>query len=98
MASENISDNRSSAVASPLFNLKPSDVLNNLRTAMSSGNLAAAEDALNVLANCNDEKAHAIGFNEYMSGLSNKTASKKTLTTRRSNNLTDRCMPVLSNP
>jgi len=78
MATENLSDNRSSAVASPLFNLKPSDVLNNLRVAMSSGNLHAAEDALNVLANCGDEKAHAIGFNEYMSGLTNKTASKQT--------------------
>ena len=43
---------------------------------MADCNLNKAEDALNVLKDCGDMKAYAIGFNLYKDGLSmNKTAS-----------------------
>lgn len=74
LSKDNMTDARAAATASPQFGLKPSDLLNNLRTAMSSANYLAAEDALNILKQSGDEKAYAIGFEVYLSGL-NKTAS-----------------------
>ena len=76
LLSENASDNRATATASPLFGLKPSDVLNSLRAAMADNNLEKAEDALNVLANSGDEKAYATAFEIFRNGLS-KTASSQ---------------------
>lgn len=69
----NSSDYKAAAAASPQFGSKPSDVLNNLRKAIAEENYAAAEDALNVLANSGDEKAHAMGFQIYADGLAGNT-------------------------
>ncbi len=85
----NSSDFKAAAAASPLFNLKPSEVLNNLRDALKDNNYAKAEDSLNVLANCGDEKAYAIAFNAYMTGLSqnkqeNLTKCAHIMTTKHS--------------
>jgi hypothetical protein len=66
----NQSDYKVAAAASPLFGLKPSDLLNNIRQAVDEGNHAKAEDALNVLANMGDEKAYAHGFHAFLNGLS----------------------------
>ena len=78
LVSENKSDSKIASVASVMSTLKPSEILNNLRTALADGNHAKAEDALNVLANGNDEKAYATGFQIYMSSLAGiKTASTK---------------------
>jgi len=68
----NATDFKAAASASPLFGLKPSDILNNLREALAEGNNAKAEDALNVLANTGDTKAYATGFQILMQGLSGK--------------------------
>lgn len=65
----NETDYKVAAVASPQFNLKPSDLVNNIRVAMSEGNLAKAEDALNVLSRTGDNKAYAAGFSVFASGL-----------------------------
>src|SRR5579859_2080857 len=46
----NASDFKAAAVASPQFQLKASDLLNNLRKYLAEGNLVGAEDVLNVLA------------------------------------------------
>lgn len=75
---QNSSDFRAAAGASYLSALKPSEVLQNLRTALAENNHAKAEDALNVLANSGDTKAYAIGFQTYMQGLGNKTAAPQT--------------------
>ena len=75
LAATNATDYKAAAVASPSYNLKPSEVLGNLRQALVDGNLASAEDALNVLANSDDTKAYATGFQLYMNGLSGKTAT-----------------------
>jgi len=70
----NESDFKAAASASPLFGLKPSDLINNIRTAVAEGHTAKAEDALNVLANTGDEKAYATGFQIFLQGLGSKTA------------------------
>lgn len=76
LVSENKFDVKVAAVASTMSTLKPSEVINNLRDAMNDGNHAKAEDALNVLANCGDQRAYDTGFQIYMEGLSGvKTAT-----------------------
>ena len=69
----NQTDYKAAAAASPLFGLKPSDLIDNIRKAAQEGNLAQAEDALNVLAGSGDTKAYATGFHVYASSL-NKPA------------------------
>lgn len=73
----NQTDFKAAAVASPQFKLKPSDLIRNIRTAMEEGNLARAEDALNVLMASNDTKAYATGFQAYLDGLAKKEAAPK---------------------
>jgi hypothetical protein len=75
----NSSDFRAAAGASSLSALKPSEVLQNLRTALADGNHTKAEDALNVLANSGDTKAYATGFQVYMAGLGVKEAASATV-------------------
>jgi len=77
----NESDFKAAASASPLFGLKPSDLINNIRVAVAEGNTARAEDALNVLANAGDEKAYATGFQIFLQGLGGKTAEASATTT-----------------
>ncbi len=67
--SENITDYKAAAVASPNYNLKNSDLIENVRLASTEGNLAKAEDALNVLASRGDAKAYATAFKVYASTL-----------------------------
>lgn len=69
LVSENKIDTKVAAVASTMSTLKPSEVVNNLRQAMAEGNLAKAEDALNVLANAGDQRAYETAFQAYMSGM-----------------------------
>jgi len=71
----NQTDYKAAAVASPQFNLKPSELINNIKVAIAEKNYAKAEDALNVLANANDSKAYATGFQIYLNGLGNKEAN-----------------------
>jgi hypothetical protein len=78
LVSENKCDIKVAAVASTMSTLKPSEIINNLRSALNNGNHAKAEDALNVLANCDDKKAYETGFQIYMEGLAgNKVAETK---------------------
>jgi hypothetical protein len=75
LVSENKLDVKVAAVASTMSALKPSEVIANLQQAMADGNHAKAEDALNVLANCGDQRAYETGFQVYMDSLSGKTAT-----------------------
>lgn len=78
LVSQNKTDVKVAAVASNMSSLKPSEVVSNLRQALAEENYAKAEDALNVLANAGDEKAYALAFNLYMTGLAGvKTAETK---------------------
>jgi hypothetical protein len=71
----NETDNKVAAVASPQFGLKPSDLIENVKSAMAEGNTAKAEDALNVLLNTGDAKAYATAFQIFMNGLGSKVAT-----------------------
>lgn len=76
-------DFKAAAVASPLYKVKPSELVEAVRTAMVEGNLAKAEDALNVLATSGDEKAYGVAMAAYMQGLGGKiekTASESCCT------------------
>ncbi len=68
---DNQTDYKVAAVVSPLFGLKPSDLVTQIREAAAEGNLVRAEEALNVLANTGDTKAYAVGFQVYASSLGN---------------------------
>ena len=56
-----------SAIASNLA--KKLDLINAVRESVAEKNYVKAEEALNVLANMNDEKAYAVAFKVYSSGL-----------------------------
>lgn len=72
------SDYKVAAVASPLYSLKPSDLVQNVREAMTEGNFAKAEDALNVLQQHGDEIAYRTALAAYMDGLSMKKIASAT--------------------
>jgi len=74
--SVNSFDTRAAAVNSKQYGLKPSELLENIRAAVSERNYAKAEDALNILKDTNDTKAYAIGFNIYANSLSGKEEVK----------------------
>lgn len=76
----NQSDYKVQAAASPLFDIKPSELINHIRAALDEGNHVKAEDALNVLANAGDEKAYATGFQMFLNGLSEKKTAAATTT------------------
>jgi hypothetical protein len=72
----NRSDYKAASVASPLYGLKPSELITNIKQALDEGNHDKAVDALDVLRNAGDNKAYAFGMQAFMQGLSNKTASE----------------------
>lgn len=76
---KNEKDYTAASVCSPQYGLKPDELISNIRTALAEDNYSKAEDALNVLAECGNQKAYQAGFVVYMNGLSgmNKTASKE---------------------
>ena len=45
-------------------------LIQNIKVAVAEGNLTKAEDALNILSQSNDPKAHLMGFQAFMQGLS----------------------------
>jgi len=75
LVKSNQSDFKAAAAASPVYNLKPSELIVNIKQALSEGNHERAEDALNVLANSGDAKAYAFGFQAFVQGLSGKIAN-----------------------
>jgi len=68
----NQSDYKAAAVASPLFDLKPSELIDNIRKAFVENNYAKAEDALNVLANSGNKEAYITGFEIFKNALNGK--------------------------
>lgn len=72
-------DNQMMAVASPAYGLKPSQLIEQIRTSMIEGNLVRAEDALSVLQESGDQGSFKEAFAMYQAGLSGqvKTASKE---------------------
>jgi hypothetical protein len=62
-------DIRMMGVASPCYNLKPSELITNIKEAMDSENFAKAEDALSALAASEDSDAYKAGLAVYMNKL-----------------------------
>lgn len=63
------SDYVAASVASPQYGLKPSELIENVKSAMASNNLVMAEDALNVLKQSGNMLAYAEAFGLYMNAL-----------------------------
>ena len=78
LGAKNQFDQRAAAATSPSYNLKPSELIDLVRSATLEGNLSKAEDALNVLSQSEDDKAYRIAFSVYTDSLSlSKKASKE---------------------
>jgi hypothetical protein len=70
-------DIRAIAAVSPQFGLRNSDLIDNIRAAVNEGNLAKAEDALNVLASSGKKDAYKRGLDVYRAGLGGKKEISK---------------------
>jgi hypothetical protein len=57
------------AATSACYELKPAELIEQVRVAMLNENLAAAEDALTVLQTKNDPTAYKIAFDMYLEGM-----------------------------
>jgi hypothetical protein len=68
-------DYESAALASQLHGVKPSELIETVRKAMTDGNYNKAEEALNVLSQT-DQKAFHYAFGMYQSVLSGNTINK----------------------
>ena len=76
------------AAASPMYDLKPSDLVEQVRVAMDNSDYLKAEDALTVLKTKGDDKAFKVAFEIYSAGLGGKivkTASGVTCTMQHKN-------------
>lgn len=69
---QNQSDFKAAASASPMFDLKPNELIETIKQAMNDENHAKAQDALNVLRSLGDAKIYALGFQAFLQGLGNK--------------------------
>ena len=70
------SDYMAASVASPQYDLKPSELIDSVKTAMANSNLEMAEDALNVLKQSGNMLAYAEAFGAYVKGLSSDKEAK----------------------
>jgi hypothetical protein len=64
------------AETSPMYGLKPSDLVDQVRTAMAENNLDRAADALHVLKQGSDEFAYRTAYDIYVGGLRGETQEK----------------------
>ena len=76
----NETDYKSVAAVSPMYELKSSEILENIRTAADVGDFKTAEEALTVLAEKSDKETYSLGLAEYIRSVnasSNKQLQKK---------------------
>ena len=69
------SDQRAVAMASQLHEVKPSELIEEIRMAMEAKNYKRAEDALNVVKQSGNEQAYHLAYSTYVDGLRGKVAS-----------------------
>lgn len=72
-------DYKTAAVASPLYGLKASELVQLVRQAISEENYDKAEDALNILSESGDDKAYQNAFAEYTGGLGKSKVATQTV-------------------
>lgn len=63
-------DYKAAAATSAQYGLKPNELINNVREAMTESNYDKAEDALNILAESGNVEAYKTAFSIFTSGLS----------------------------
>lgn len=80
MISTRATDTSAVAKVSPMYALKPSDVMNTLRKAADDGNYKIAEDALMVLSEKVDRETYSKAVSEYMRSLNTKNINKEAST------------------
>ena len=68
-------DYKSVAAVSPMYELKASEILENIRVAADAGDFKTAEEALTVLAEKGDKETYSLGLAEYMRSV-NASANK----------------------
>jgi hypothetical protein len=73
---QNHTDSKVAAVASAVSHLRPVELVEQVKQAIAESNPTKAEDALNVLAHCGDERAHKTAFNLYLQSLAGKEATQ----------------------
>lgn len=66
----NEKDYKAAAATSAQYGLKPNELINNVRVAMTESNYDKAEDALNILAESGNVEAYKTAFSIFTSGLS----------------------------
>ena len=74
---EKVSNNKMIAKVSPMYDLKPSEVMARLRDAADHKNVVAAEEALMVLAEIADARSYSNALSEYMRSLNPNNEMKK---------------------
>jgi hypothetical protein len=89
-------DVRSGATTSASYGLKPSELVNTVQDAMVEGNLAKAEDALNVLRAGDDELAYKSAFTYYMNGLKTTKEVEPTVSCDKVIRLASSVSPICS--
>lgn len=83
-------DYTTAAVASPLYGIKTSELVQIVRVAISEQNYAKAEDALNILSNSEDDKAYKTAFELYTVGLNGNISTKQNTCNMLVNNKTSK--------
>lgn len=76
---KNVNDFGAAATASSLRNLKASDIVETVKTAISEDNLLKAEDALNVLASMNDQKNYNLALSYFINNVGTKKVASESV-------------------
>lgn len=71
-------DSKAVAQTSPLYDEKPSELINRVRQAMTQNNYDGAVNALHILKDIGDQAAYNTAYSIYTGGLMGKTAEAKT--------------------
>jgi hypothetical protein len=78
LSKESAKDTRAAVMASPMYDLKPAELIAQIKEAMQTDNYHKAEDALDILKLSNDDKAFRVGYELYTQGLAtNKSLTKE---------------------
>jgi hypothetical protein len=78
MLASEANDSSVLAETSPMYGLKPSDLVDQVRQAMADNNFDRATDALHVLKQGNDEFAYRTAYDIYVVGLKGETKEQTT--------------------
>jgi hypothetical protein len=76
LLSQGSKDYQAAAITSPQYGLKPNELIESVRSAMTESNYSKAEDALNILLEMNNSEAYKTAFALFTSGLNGDTTKQ----------------------